>query len=138
MSLRRTRLASSPAVEEEEEEAGEEGEEEGTQKLQFSDTISWRAGKPIATPELLKRLKSLAGELREMDQVQVDQMSLTGVAKELAMSNLLEHKDNGVKAFVACCLVDILRLCAPNAPFTGSQIKVRSWICVVSHLRNDS
>jgi len=49
---------------------------------------------------------------------------LTVVAKELAAQNLLNHKDNGVRAWTACCLVDILKLCAPDAPYTSSQVKV--------------
>jgi sister chromatid cohesion protein PDS5 len=92
--------------------------------LVFNEPLSWRAGKPIATSELLKRLDALSNELREMDQEEIDKDSLTKVAKELAGQNLLSHKDKGVKAFTACCLVDVLKLCAPDAPFTGSQLKV--------------
>lgn len=92
--------------------------------LQFNEPLSWRAGKPIATGELLKRLNALSNELREMDQEEIDKDSLTKVAKELAGQNILSHKDKGVRAFAACCLVDILKLCAPDAPFTGSQLKV--------------
>ena len=92
--------------------------------LVFNEPLSWRAGKPIATGELLKRLDALSNELREMDQEEIDKDSLTKVAKELAGQNLLSHKDKGVKAFAACCLVDVLKLCAPDAPFTGSQLKV--------------
>lgn len=106
-------------------------EEEPAQQLyglQFSDTLSWRAGKPIATGELLKRLDKLANELREMhEEDEVDKESLHGVAKELANQQLLGHKDKGVRAFTACCLVDILAHCAPDAPYTGSQLKV-CWI----------
>lgn len=92
--------------------------------LQFNETLSWRAGKPIPTGTLLKRLDALSNELREMDQEEIDKDSLTGVAKELVGPNLLNHKDKGVRAFVACCLVDVLKLCAPDAPFTGTQLKV--------------
>ncbi|TVY54635.1 Sister chromatid cohesion protein pds5 [Lachnellula cervina] len=97
-------------------------EPQGT-SLIFNEPLSWRAGKPIATGELLKRLDALSNELREMDQEEIDKDSLTKVAKELAGQNLLSHKDKGVRAFTACCLVDVLKLCAPDAPFTGSQLK---------------
>lgn len=61
-----------------------------------------------------------------MEQEQIERESFTKVAKELVNPNLLMHKDKGVKALTAACLVDILRLCAPDAPFTGQQLKVRS------------
>jgi hypothetical protein len=92
--------------------------------LTFNEPLSWRAGKPIPTGELLRRLDKLSDELREMDQEEVDKDSLTGVAKDLAGQNLLSHKDKGVRAFTACCLVDVLKICAPDAPFTPTQLKV--------------
>lgn len=92
--------------------------------LQFDEPLSWRAGKAIPTGTLLQRLDTLSNELREMDQEETDKGSLTAVAKELVGPNLLNHKDKGVRAFTACCLVDILKLCAPDAPFTGTQLKV--------------
>lgn len=94
-------------------------------RLQFKEPLSWRAGKPIAVGVLLSRLETLSKELRGMEQETVDKDSLTPVAKELATHNLLAHKDQGVKAWTACCLADVLRLCAPDAPYTTSQLKVR-------------
>jgi sister-chromatid-cohesion protein PDS5 len=94
--------------------------------LRFNQSLSWRAGKPIPTGELLKRLDALATELRDMDQEDTDKESLKSVAKDLAGQHLLGHKDKGVRAYTACCLVDILKICAPDAPFTGSQLRVRS------------
>lgn len=102
--------------------------------LTFNEPLSWRAGKPIATAELLRRLDDLSSELREMDQEETDKDSLTKVAKELAGHNLLNHKDKGVRAFTACCLVDVLKICAPDAPFTPTQLKV----CSVARSRDCS
>ena len=92
--------------------------------LQFNEPLSWRAGKPISTADLLRRLQALSKEMREMEQEENERDSFTKVAKELVSSNLLGHKDKGVRAWTACCLVDILRLCAPDAPYTGPQLKV--------------
>lgn len=104
----------------------EEQEEEGDLvALQFSEPLTWRPGKPIALDTLLKRLSTLAKELEEMDQEVTDPNSLTKVAKEVASHQLLTHKDKGVRAYAACCVVDILKLCAPDAPFTPTQMKVR-------------
>ncbi|KAI1090875.1 armadillo-type protein [Rostrohypoxylon terebratum] len=104
------------------EEEDQEMEEELV-PLQFDEPLSWRAGKPIATGELLRRLEKLSKELVDMDQETVDKDSLAPVAKELASPNLLGHREAGVKAFAAACLVDILKLCAPEAPFTPKQLK---------------
>ncbi|KAK3380003.1 putative SPO76 protein [Lasiosphaeria ovina] len=105
------------------EEPEEPEQDDRTVTLQFNDTLTWRAGKPIPIDQLLKRLDRLSKELGEMEQDVVDPGSLTKVAKELISHQLLNHKDRGVRAYVACCVADILRLCAPNAPFTMSQIK---------------
>jgi len=102
-----------------------EGEENsGLRTLQFQEPLSWKAGRQIPLAELLKRLQSLAKELRDLDQDRTDTDSLTPVAKELAGTHLLGHKEKGVRAWTACCLVDVLRVCAPNAPFTANQLKV--------------
>ena len=92
--------------------------------LQFNEPLSWRAGKPIAISELLRRLSALSEELLDIDQEENDRDSFTKVAKELAGHGLLGHKDKGVRAWTARCLVEILRLCAPDAPYTGAQLKV--------------
>jgi len=95
-------------------------------RLRFHEALSWRAGKPIPIGELLRRLQSLSKELNDTDQEEADRESLIPVAKELAAANLLGHKDKGVRAWTACCTADILRLCAPEAPFTAGHLKVSS------------
>ena len=93
-------------------------------RLQFHEALSWRAGRPISIGELLRRLQTLQKEMKELEQGDVETSSFARVATELAGHNLLAHKDKGVRAWTASCLVDILRLCAPNAPYTGQQLKV--------------
>jgi sister-chromatid-cohesion protein PDS5 len=105
-------------------EAEEPEPETGMMRLQFNETLTWRPGKPIPIDTLLKRLDRLAKELADLDQENTDQSSLNKVAKEVASHQLLNHKDKGVRAYTACCVADILRLCAPDAPFTPSQLKV--------------
>lgn len=112
-------------------------EEEETQPqpgvLQFNEALSWKAGKPIPMGELLRRLETLAEELREMDQEEIDKESFAKVAKELAGQHLLGHKDKGIRAWTGCCLVDVLKLCAPDAPFAASQLKVRTQLRAMRH-----
>ncbi|KAK7205746.1 armadillo-type protein [Myxozyma melibiosi] len=91
--------------------------------LKFDKPLAPKAGKPIAIGELLKRLQAVHGELQRFDQSAVDLASLQKVAKDLVSSNLLRHKDKGVRAYTACCLADILRLFAPDAPYTMTELQ---------------
>jgi sister-chromatid-cohesion protein PDS5 len=104
------------------------GEDEDPQppskSLQFNEPLSWKAGKAIPVATLIKRLTVLSKELSELEQEDVDRESLETPAKELATVALMQHRDDGVKAFTACCLADMLRLHAPDAPYTAQQLKV--------------
>ncbi|KPM34523.1 hypothetical protein AK830_g12047 [Neonectria ditissima] len=99
----------------------DEGEE---RSLEFDEELSWRPAKPIPVGTLLKRLERLSKELADLDQGATDLESLKDVAAKLGHRNLLQHKDRGVKAYTACCLVDILRLYVPDAPLTDDQLKM--------------
>lgn len=90
------------------------------QKLAFKDKL---LAKGLNTDTLLKRLKALHAELAELDQELVDVKSLGSVRKELISTSILLHKDRGVKAYAACCMADILRLYAPDAPYTQSELR---------------
>lgn len=79
--------------------------------------------KGTSTDALLKRVRQVRTELSEMDQDAVDVNSLKDICKELVTPALMLHKDKAVKAHVACCLADMLRLFAPNAPFTPSELR---------------
>jgi sister-chromatid-cohesion protein PDS5 len=103
----------------------------GLRQLKFNEPLSWRVGRsaiPIA--DLLQRLQTLAQELRKLEQEEIEKESLRKVSQELATAQLLAHKDKGVRAWATCCIVDVLRLCAPDAPFTANQLKVRSTQCL--------
>src|ERR1700722_8082903 len=93
---------------------------QATQKLSFHEKL---AGKGLTTDALLKKLKTLHNELAEMDQELVDIASLGQARKELISTSILLHKDRGVKAYAACCLADILRLYAPDAPYTQAELR---------------
>lgn len=117
-----------PASAAEPDAAAADGDDEDTEQrsLEFDEELSWRPAKPIPSATLLDRLERLSKELAEFDQGAVQLDSLKPVAASLAHRNLLQHKDRGVKAYTACCLVDILRLFVPDAPFTDDQLKVRA------------
>ncbi|KAH9039613.1 armadillo-type protein [Lactarius pseudohatsudake] len=90
------------------------------QKLKFHDKL---VGKGLSTDVLLKKLKNLHTQLAELDQDRVDTATLATVRKELTHNTILLHKDRGVKAHAACCLADILRLFAPDAPYTHNELR---------------
>ncbi|CAO1625621.1 unnamed protein product [Jaminaea pallidilutea] len=74
------------------------------------------------TDSLLKKLKGIQAELSSIDE-EVDFNSLTELNGQLCSTQLTLHKDRAVRASVACCLADVLRITAPNAPFTLDQLK---------------
>ncbi|KAF8755429.1 Cohesin-associated protein pds5 [Rhizoctonia solani] len=89
-------------------------------KLKFSDKI---ITKGLTTDALVKRMKTLHSELASIDQDNVDTNTLQGVRKELISTTILLHKDKGVRALAACCIADLLRLYAPDAPYTAPELK---------------
>lgn len=114
----RSRRSQAQAVVEEEEE------QEGVRRLKFNQALVGKPGKPVGLTDLLARLKALCDELRDIEQEEAHTESLTRSAKELASPSLIQHKDAGVRAWTACCIVEMFRLFAPNAPYTASQLKV--------------
>ncbi|GJE86522.1 hypothetical protein PsYK624_026020 [Phanerochaete sordida] len=89
-------------------------------KLKFHDKLTT---KNSTTDALQKKLKALHTELAAMDQESVDTSSLSKVSRDLISTSILLHKDRGVKAYAACCLADLLRLYAPDAPFTRDELR---------------
>ncbi|KAG9678147.1 hypothetical protein KCU99_g2389, partial [Aureobasidium melanogenum] len=123
-----TVVVEEPVVEEALAEQEQDQEEEhqsiegGPRPLDFNESLTWRAGKPIAVAELLRRLRTLHTELSQLDQEDAHRDSLVPVAQELAHRNLLEHRDRGVKAWTALCIVEMFKLLAPDAPFKAAQL----------------
>ncbi|KAJ2890318.1 Sister chromatid cohesion protein pds5, partial [Coemansia aciculifera] len=87
-------------------------------KVRFSPRHTLRA-KVTATI----MLKKLSKELNGLEQETVDTQSLDSVTRQLLAPSLLRHKESGVVAYVACCIADILRLYAPEAPYSDDEIK---------------
>ena len=127
MARPRRKAASPVAAPEPESEPEQEqdDEQEDVNPLKFKQQLKGRPGKPIAVAELLKRLKALHAELITIDQDYCPRNSVTKVAGELADPSIIAHRDKGVKAWAACCLVEVFRVMAPDAPFSLSQLKVR-------------
>ncbi|EEB09310.1 cohesin-associated protein Pds5 [Schizosaccharomyces japonicus yFS275] len=97
--------------------------QQNAQILDFGEEIVPTHANRIGTSELLSRLQRLLSKLVEMDQDFAERDSILSVAHSLVHKNLLSHKDKSVRAYVCCCIVEVLRLCAPDAPYTISQLE---------------
>ncbi|KAG2003330.1 cohesin-associated protein Pds5 [Coprinopsis cinerea AmutBmut pab1-1] len=95
------------------------GQPSPRKKLEFREKLT---GKGLSTDALLKKLKTLHDQLAALEQEHVEVKSLDTAKKELISASLLLHKERGVKAYTACCLADILRLYAPDAPYTPAEL----------------
>jgi sister chromatid cohesion protein PDS5 len=87
--------------------------------LRFRERLT---GKSLTTDALLKKLKALQTELEELQTEKTELSTLNTIRKDLIHSSLLLHKDRGVKAYVAAALADLLRIHAPDAPFTPAEL----------------
>lgn len=93
--------------------------------LDFDQPLTWRPGKAIAVADLLERLQDLRNQLGQFEDEQVDSRLWTGLAGDLANGNLLGHKDKGIRAWTVSCILEILKICAPDAPLLDHHLKVR-------------
>ncbi|KAJ2735032.1 Sister chromatid cohesion protein pds5 [Coemansia sp. BCRC 34962] len=100
-------------------------EDGSPQRLSFEPKLFANIAQKKAIPitELYKQLKKLSKELNGLEQETVDTQSLDSVTRQLLAPSLLRHKESGVVAYVACCIADILRLYAPEAPYSDDEIK---------------
>jgi sister-chromatid-cohesion protein PDS5 len=94
--------------------------------LKVAQPLVPRANKPITTADLIKRLTELSDQLIDasQDNAAIKTQLERSIAPQLVDKNLFNHKDKGVRSYVAICVVEILRICAPDAPFNASQLKV--------------
>ncbi|KAJ2888120.1 Sister chromatid cohesion protein pds5 [Coemansia asiatica] len=82
--------------------------------------------KTVTISELYKQLKvgsKLSKDLNNLEQETIDTHSLDSITRQLLAPALLKHKESGVVAYVTCCISDILRLYAPEAPYSDDEIK---------------
>lgn len=88
-------------------------------ELQFNKPLVPTLKEPIPTKELISRLQSLADELSGVDQENVNIGPLNVIKDQLVNPKVLKHQNPGVQAFACCAIADLLRIFAPDAPFTS-------------------
>ncbi|XP_070647425.1 sister chromatid cohesion protein PDS5 homolog A isoform X3 [Bos indicus] len=74
----------------------------------------------ITTDEMIKRLKMVVKTFMDMDQDSEDEkQQYLPLALHLASEFFLRNPNKDVRLLVACCLADIFRIYAPEAPYTS-------------------
>ncbi|UZJ56863.1 hypothetical protein CBS101457_006183 [Exobasidium rhododendri] len=74
------------------------------------------------TDQLLKELKVEQKKLNDPSSDSLSKAYLDSAREELIKEELLFHKGKEVRASLACCLADLLRLYAPNSPYEVDQL----------------
>ncbi|GFO14487.1 sister chromatid cohesion protein pds5 homolog b [Plakobranchus ocellatus] len=76
----------------------------------------------VGKDELIRRLKVLARAFQDMGQDDND--SYAPLALHLATDTYMEHTNKDVRLLTACCIADVFRVFAPEAPYKeADQIK---------------
>jgi sister-chromatid-cohesion protein PDS5 len=63
--------------------------------------------------------------LSELEQDANQSKDLESCAAALVQDAIINHKEKDVKIFAACCLADVIRIYAPEAPYDDNQLQVR-------------
>jgi sister-chromatid-cohesion protein PDS5 len=75
----------------------------------------------MGVDELIRRLKVLATAFQSMGQLEnnaaKEHEDYVPVCVHLASFGFLNHESKDVRLLVACCIADILRIYAPEAPY---------------------
>lgn len=71
---------------------------------------------------LVKSLQTLSEELTNFEQTE-EHEGLQSCAEALGDAKLLRHKDPEVKLLTACCVSDVLRIYAPDTPYSPDTLK---------------
>lgn len=81
----------------------------------------------LGPDELIRRLKALTNTLQSMGQDEGMYQAYIPLALHLADEHFLEHPSRDVQLLIACCIADVLRVYAPEAPYKDvEQVKVSS------------
>ncbi|KAK7793042.1 hypothetical protein R5R35_004471 [Gryllus longicercus] len=71
----------------------------------------------LGPDELIRRLKTLAHTLQAMGQDEGMYQQYIPLALHLAEDHFLMHQSRDVQLLIACCIADVLRVYAPEAPY---------------------
>jgi sister chromatid cohesion protein PDS5 len=105
----------------------------GDQEEVYGPNFLLKAGRK---GDLIIRLNALHKSLHELTQDPNDLPSgLQATAAQLVSVKVLGHSDKDVRLLSACCIVDILRVFAPEAPYCDEEM-VRVFEVIISQIRS--
>lgn len=92
----------------------------------MSDEIVYPVGcKPIdddlGPDELVRRLKVLSHTFQNLDQDEEVNQQYIPLALHFADEQFLTHSSKDVQLLIACCIADVLRVYAPEAPYKDQE-----------------
>ncbi|XP_059168056.1 sister chromatid cohesion protein PDS5 homolog A-B-like isoform X2 [Physella acuta] len=87
----------------------------------------------VGKDELIRRLKVLARAFQDMGQDDND--SYAPLALHLATDTYLEHSNKDVRLLTACCIADVFRIFAPEAPYKESDQLKEIFLFFIQQLR---
>ncbi|KAM0917251.1 hypothetical protein ACQ4PT_009670 [Festuca glaucescens] len=93
-----------------------------------AEQVVSEVGKRLAQPRLgkdalVKLLKQAESALSELSQSSSLHDALRPLSKSLVQTSLLSHKDKDVRLLVAVCFIEVMRILAPDPPFTDEIFK---------------
>ena len=94
----------------------------------------------LVKSELIKRLRDLYEYFNKQEQDEDLNEEFKPLVKYLASRFFLNHQDREVKMFTACILADGMRIFAPNAPFSPTQLRnvLKFFVSQLSELQQQS
>lgn len=102
-----------------------EGINLGSTDIEMSEIVYPPGCRPITedmgADELIRRLKTLAHTLQAMGQDEGAYAQYIPLALHLAEDQFLTHPSRDVQLLIACCIADVLRVYAPEAPYKDTE-----------------
>ena len=93
-------------------------------------------GKVTRKGDLVQRLNTLHKSLTTLSQELSDRpKGLKTTAAELVSDKILKHPDKDVRLLAVCCIVDIFRVFAPEAPYADEEM-IRVFEVINSQIRS--
>ncbi|BFZ14836.1 hypothetical protein BsWGS_17875 [Bradybaena similaris] len=87
----------------------------------------------VGKDELIRRLKVLARAFQDMGQDDND--SYAPLALHLATDTYMEHSNKDVRLLTACCIADVFRIFAPEAPYKEADHVKEIFLFFIQQLR---
>jgi len=87
----------------------------------------------VGKDELIRRLKVLARTFQELGQDDNEQYA--ALALHLATDTYMEHQNKDVRLLTACCVADVFRIFAPEAPYKDPDLLKEIFLFFIMQLR---